>query len=143
MAHLKMQETSKQPGERKTWKFSLIRRLYELGLEEKDIRNLYKFIDWVMILPKALEAQFWQEFKEFEQERSMSYITTGERIGYERGQQELVLRLLQKQVGELPALVIDEIKTLSLDNLEALAEALLDFTVVDDLLNWLRTNRTR
>ena len=143
MAHLKMQETSKQPGERKTWKFSLIRRLYELGLEEKDIRNLYKFIDWVMILPKALEAQFWQEFKEFEEERTMSYITTGERIGYERGQQELVLRQLQKQVGELPALVIDEIKTLSLNDLEALAEALLDFTVVDDLLNWLRTNRTR
>ena len=35
----------------------------------------------------------------------MSYITTGERIGYERGQQEqaqtLVLRQLQKRMGEL------------------------------------------
>lgn len=61
-----------------------------------------------MILPGTLEAEFWQEFKQFEQERRMSYITTGERIGYERGQQEqaqnLVLRQLQKRFGELPNL---------------------------------------
>ncbi|WP_218596850.1 hypothetical protein [Chroogloeocystis siderophila] len=80
MAHLKTQQTTKKPGERKTWKFGLIRRLYELGLPETDIRNLYRFIDWVMILPKGLEAEFWQDFKQFEQEQTMSYITTGERI---------------------------------------------------------------
>ncbi|MBW4570448.1 MAG: DUF4351 domain-containing protein [Tolypothrix carrinoi HA7290-LM1] len=146
MAHLKTQETSKKLGERKTWKFSLIRRLYELGLQEKDIRNLYRFIDWVMILPKALEAEFWQEFKQFEQERTMSYITTGERIGYERGKQEgeqtLVLRLLQRRVGELPQDVREHIQTLSLEQLEALGEALLDFTAIEDLLNWLSTNQT-
>ncbi len=76
MAHLKTQQTSKKLGERKTWKFSLIRRLYELGLQERDILNLYRFIDWVMILPKALEGEFRQELKQFEQERTMSYITT-------------------------------------------------------------------
>jgi hypothetical protein len=146
MAHLKMQETSKKLGERKAWKFSLIRRLYELGLQERDIRNLYRFIDWVMILPKALEAEFWQEFKQFEQERTMSYITTGERIGYERGKQEqgqtLVLRLLQRRVGALPQEVRERIQTLSLEQLEALGEALLDFTAVEDLLNWLSANQT-
>lgn len=77
MAHLKTQQTAKKPKDRKAWKFSLIRRLYELGLPEKDIRNLYRFVDWVMILPKALETEFWEEFKQFEQERTMSYITTG------------------------------------------------------------------
>ncbi len=154
MAHLKTQQTTKKLGERKIWKFSLIRRLYEQGMQEKDIRNLYRFIDWVMILPKALEAEFWQEFKEFEQERTMSYITTGERIGYERGKEEgkeegkqqgkqqgeqnLVIRQLQRRVGELPQEVIEEIQALSLERLEALGEALLDFTTMDDLLNWLR-----
>ena len=145
MAHLKTQQTNKKPGERKTWKFSLIRRLYEQGMQEQDIRNLYRFIDWVMILPKALEAEFWQDFKEFEQERTMSYITTGERIGYERGEQEgrqqgelnLVLRQLQRRVGELPQEVIGEIQSLSLERLESLGEALLYFTTMDDLLNWL------
>lgn len=150
MAHLKTQQTSKKPGERKTWKFSLIRRLYELGLQERDIRNLYRFIDWVMILPKALEAEFWQEFKQFEQERTMSYITTGERIGYERGKEEgkqeqgqtLVIQQLQKQVGELPQEVRERIQTLSLEQLESLGEALLDFTAIEDLLNWLSANQT-
>ena len=140
MAHLKTQETSKKLGERKNWKFSLIRRLYEQGWQERDIRNLYRFIDWVMILPKALEADFWQEFKLFEQELTMSYITTGERIGYERGQQELVLRQLQKRVGELPQEFRERIQSLSLNQLEALSEALLDFTGLEDLLTWLKAN---
>ncbi|MEH2182400.1 DUF4351 domain-containing protein [Nostoc sp.] len=150
MTHLKTQQTAKKPQERKTWKFSLIRRLYELGLQERDIRNLYRFIDWVMILPKPLEAEFWQEFKQFEQERSMSYITTGERIGYERGKeegrqegkQELVLRLLQRRIGELPQEVQQRIQTLSLEQLEALGETLLDFSAIADLLNWLEANQT-
>ena len=140
MAHLKTQQTSKKPGERKTWKFSLIRRLYELGFPEKDIRNLYRFVDWVMILPKALEAEFWQDFKNFEQERTMGYITTGERIGYERGQQNLVLRQLQRRVGELSQEVKKQVQALSLEDLEALAEALLDFTAMGDLLNWLQAH---
>ncbi|BAY88885.1 MULTISPECIES: DUF4351 domain-containing protein [unclassified Tolypothrix] len=144
MAHLKTQQTSKKPGDRKTWKFSLIRRLYEQGLQEKDIRNLYQFIDWVMILPKALEAEFWEEFKQFEQERTMSYVTTGERIGYERGQQEqaqsLVLRQVKKRVGELPPEIQERIQSLSLGQLEALGEALLDFTGLEDLLSWLEAN---
>ncbi|AUT00153.1 hypothetical protein CLI64_07035 [Nostoc sp. CENA543] len=145
MAHLKTQQTTKQLGERKTWKFSLIRRLYEQGLQERDIRNLYRFIDWVMILPKDLEAEFWQEFKQFEQERSMSYITTGERIGYERGKQEgeqtLVLRQIQKRVGELPPEVQARIQTLTLEQLEALGEALLDFSAIADLFAWLDANQ--
>jgi Domain of unknown function (DUF4351) len=141
MAHLKTQQTTKKAEERKAWKFSLIRRLYELGLAEQDIRNLYRFIDWVMILPEPLEAEFWQDFQEFEQERTMSYMTTGERIGYKRGQQELVLRLLQKRVGELPDEVKKEVQAISLAQLESLGEALLDFTDVDDLLHWLRANQ--
>jgi predicted transposase YdaD len=76
----------------------------------------------------------------------MSYITTGERIGYERGKQEgeqtLILRQLQRRVGELPQEVRGDIQTLSLEQLEALAEALLDFTAIEDLLNWLSANQT-
>jgi flagellar biosynthesis/type III secretory pathway protein FliH len=153
MAHLKTQQTSKKPQERKAWKFSLIRRLYEQGLQEKDIRNLYRFIDWVMMLPKALEAEFWQDFKQFEQERTMTYITTGERIGYERGiaegkqegkqegEQNLVVRQLQKRVGNLREDIRKKIQTLSLNQLESLGEALLDFTAIEDLLNWLESHQ--
>jgi len=161
MAHLRTQATAKKARERKNWKFILIRRLYELGWQENDIRSLYRFIDWVMLLPSELERELWQELKQFEQERQMSYITTGERIGYERGRQEgkkegkeegkeegkveegkrLILRLLQKRVGELPGEVIASMQSLSVTNLEELGEALLDFTGIDDLVHWLEANR--
>ena len=144
MAHLLNQQTAKQPQERKSGKFRMIRRLYEQGLQEQDIRNLYRFIDWVMILPKALESQLWQDFKQFEQDRSMTYITTGERIGYERGieegQQILLLRLLQRRVGNLPQDLRERIESLPLNQLENLGEALLDFTGLEDLHNWLEAN---
>jgi len=150
MAHLKTQQTRSTPAERKSWKFQLIRRLYDLGLQEQDIRNLYRFIDWVMILPEALEKQFWEEYKQFEQERTMRYVTTGERIGYERGKEEgrqegrqegeqaVILKLLRRRLGELSPVTQQRIQSLSASQLETLGEALLDFTTMADLLNWLQ-----
>ena len=97
-----------------------------------------------MILPKALENQFWDEFKQFEQERTMRYVTTGERIGYERGRQEgelaVILKQLKTRVGELSPEIQQRIQTLSGNQLETLGEALLDFTSMSDLLNWLESN---
>ena len=148
MAHLKTQQTRSYPQKRKIWKFSLIRRLYDLGLQEQDIRNLYRFIDWVMILPKPLENQLWSEYKKFEQERTMRYITTCERIGYERGIEEgrqegerlVILKLLKRRLGELSPETTQRIQSLSVNQLENLSEALLDFSSMADLLNWLQLN---
>ncbi|MDF5730426.1 MAG: DUF4351 domain-containing protein, partial [Rhizonema sp. PD38] len=148
MAHLKTQETIQKARERKNWKFSLIRRLYQVNWPESDIRNLYRFIDWVMLLPSELEREFWQELKQFEQERKMSYITTGERIGYERGREEgreegkrLILRQLQKRAGELNEETWVSVQSLSTNQLEELGEALLDFRGIEDLVHWLEVNR--
>ena len=74
----------------------------------------------------------------------MRYVTTGERIEYELGKQEgeqaLILRLLQRRVGELSSEVRSQIESLSLTQLESLGEALLDFTSIEDLFNWLQAN---
>ncbi|WP_442946690.1 MULTISPECIES: DUF4351 domain-containing protein [unclassified Nostoc] len=80
----------------------------------------------------------------------MRYVTTGERIGYERGkaegkqegEQKLILRLLQRRVGELSPQLQERLQSLSLNQLETLGEALLDFTAMEDLLNWLQTNKS-
>jgi hypothetical protein len=88
MAHLKMQETRRDKPSRKVWKLRLIRRLHESGYNKTDILNVYRFIDWILSLPKPLEQEFWQELKAYEEERKMPYITTGERIGYDRGKVE-------------------------------------------------------
>lgn len=75
MAHLKALETLQAPSEHKIWKTKLTHRLYEKGLESQDIRNLYKFIDKAFVLPEPLQKEFWEELKQFETERNVTYIT--------------------------------------------------------------------
>jgi hypothetical protein len=103
MAHLKMQETRRDKPSRKVWKLRLIRRLHESGYNKTDILNVYKFIDWILNLPKPLENEFWQELKAYEEDRKMPYITTGERIGYDRGK-------VEGKVEERQAIAINRLK---------------------------------
>ncbi len=61
----------------------------------------------------------------------------GEQRGREKGERNLVLRLLTRKVGELPPGMREQIETLPLEQLENLSEALLDFTSLLDLETWL------
>ncbi|NEQ97889.1 MAG: Rpn family recombination-promoting nuclease/putative transposase [Cyanothece sp. SIO2G6] len=60
-----------------------------------------------------------------------------ERSRFLRQQRSLVLRLLTRQLGQLPDQMSAQIQQLSLDDLEVLADALLDFNQMDDLRLWL------
>jgi predicted transposase/invertase (TIGR01784 family) len=57
--------------------------------------------------------------------------------GREVEARSLILRLLNRRVGELPQDVLERVETLSLEQLENLGEALLDFTSFADLQTWL------
>ena len=54
----------------------------------KNILNLFKFIDQILNLPKSSEIQFWQELKVYEEDQKIPYVTSVERIGYDRGKVE-------------------------------------------------------
>jgi Domain of unknown function (DUF4351) len=137
MAHLKAQETKRNAQSRKEWKLWLIRRLYEEGYQRRDIVNLFKFIDWSITLPKGLKQSFWSELRTYEEERRMPYITSVEEIGFERGERSLILRLLVRRVGVLSKPIQAQVEALSLEHIEALGEALLDFTDLADLEAWM------
>jgi predicted transposase/invertase (TIGR01784 family) len=62
--------------------------------------------------------------------------------GRTEGERLLVLQLLNRQVGTLDAADEAQVMTLSVSQIEALAEALLRFTTVADLQAWLRANTT-
>ncbi|NER22495.1 MAG: Rpn family recombination-promoting nuclease/putative transposase [Symploca sp. SIO1C2] len=71
----------------------------------------------------------------------------GLEIGLEQGleeglgrEQTLVLKLLSRKVGKLSSKLESQIKALPLESLEELAEALLDFSTLDDLSAWLQNN---
>jgi predicted transposase/invertase (TIGR01784 family) len=69
--------------------------------------------------------------------------TIGEAKGLERGLQQersLVVRLLTKKLGNLTPNIQSRISELSIDRVESLGEALLDFTSISDLEAWLSQN---
>jgi len=86
MTHLKSLETRKDPDSRLKWKLSLVKRLYRKGYSREDILELFRFIDWIMTLPEALEKRFSDEMYEYEEEMKMPYVTSVERMGIKKGQ---------------------------------------------------------
>jgi predicted transposase YdaD len=61
----------------------------------------------------------------------------GRQEGREEGELDLAIRLLRRRCGQLSAEQEAHIRALSLPQLEALADALLDFQGADDLNTWL------
>jgi len=57
--------------------------------------------------------------------------------GIIKGAQGLTIRLLTRKVGNLPPELLAKVSSLNLEQVEALAEALLDFKQVEDLERWL------
>ncbi|MDB9411505.1 DUF4351 domain-containing protein, partial [Microcystis aeruginosa] len=55
----------------------------------------------------------------------------------QQGEAKVVLRQLKRRFGELPPNITETIQKLSVEKLEDLAEALLDFNIQADLINWL------
>ena len=61
----------------------------------------------------------------------------------EEGEKSLILRQLNRRVGELPEDVRQRVEILPLEELENLGEALLDFSSMADLQGWLEENVSR
>lgn len=109
-AHLAAQATQGDPSRRLASKLALTRRLYRHGLSRRDVVNLYAFIDWLLVLPEALETAYLEDIEQLEEETKMRYVTSAERIGIRKGielgrqegQRELVEHLLVARFGPLP-----------------------------------------
>jgi hypothetical protein len=64
----------------------------------------------------------------------------GEQRGEIKGQQNIIIRLLKRRVGDISVEVLARLTILSLEQLEDLLDAALDFTQVNDLIAWLELN---
>lgn len=137
LAHLAALKTRDDRNERKVQKLALVRRLYEKGFEEKDVKKLLTFIDWMLTLPPNIAAQFKLEVKQFEAGRSMKYVTSFERDGMQQQALSMVTRKLNRRLGDIDEASLERVRSLSVEQLEVLDEALLDFTSITDLTNWL------
>jgi predicted transposase YdaD len=68
------------------------------------------------------------------------WIEEGRAEGRLDGERSLVLRQLTRRIGNVTPELTVKVQTLSLPQLEALGEALLDFSQPADLVNWLNEN---
>jgi hypothetical protein len=88
LAHLKTLETRRSPADRYAWKLRLVKGLYDRGMGAEEIRQLFRFIDWIMELPEEREGRFWQEITTYQREKVMPFVTIAERVGREKGIEE-------------------------------------------------------
>ncbi len=138
--------------ERPFVKLECLRAITKFRLDRKKMRLLSSFIDTYLNLTAEEEAIFQKEVAKIEPQRRKKVmelttsweqrgIAIGEKRGEKRGKQlgtlNIVKRLLRRQIGVLPAEVQDRLETLSVLQLEKLAEAIFDFTSIEDVLHWL------
>ena len=67
-------------------------------------------------------------------------IQQGIQQGIQEGQQALIMRLLERRVGEIAPEIQSRIRRLSSEELESLGVALFDFTSASDLMAWLQSH---
>ncbi|MBD2179909.1 hypothetical protein [Aerosakkonema funiforme] len=113
MAHLKTKATIGNLENRKLWKWTLVRGLFEKGYNRNDIVQLFRVIDRMMALTRELQQQFKQEVDRYQEERKMRFLSRIEEDAIEEGIQqerqytlqfarENVIEILQMRFQEIP-----------------------------------------
>lgn len=134
LAHLKAKETRNDPERRHAWKLRLVRGLYERGFSAKDVRELFRLIDWLMVLPPPLEDEFDREIDAIQQEKHMPYVTSIERVGIRKALRKGLRVALKIRFGDEGLNLMPEIEQVH-DNekLEAILQAVESAASLDDI----------
>lgn len=113
------------------------------------IQKAFEFANQLSLTQEEFNILQQQEFFAQDQEGSVALgREEGRQQGREEGRQEgrkqgevkLIIRLLSRRLGGLNPDFESRIRQLSIDKLENLAEAVLDFSNAEDLTAWLEAN---
>ena len=106
MAHLKTKATIGNLENRKLWKWTLVRGLFEKGYNRNDIVQLFRVIDRMMALSTELQQQFKQEVDRYQEERRMPFLSRIEEEAMEAGILQTrrgdVIEVLEMRFQEVP-----------------------------------------
>ena len=134
LAHLKAKQTRGDHSNRQLWKFRLVRGLYEQGFNNKDVRELFRLIDWLMVLPPPLEDAFRADVGKYQEEKHMPYVTSIERSARREGLRKGIRSLLKVRFGEAGLNLMPEIEGIhDGELLEAILDALETANSPDDV----------
>jgi hypothetical protein len=135
-----------KPEERAKVKLECLRMLATLSLDPARIELISGFVDTYLKLNQTQQLQFETELKQaglVEEEKVMEIVTSwmekGIEIGLQQGEKTLIIRQLKRRFGNISSDLENKINNLSLNQIESLGDALLDFQTLNDLINWLNT----
>jgi hypothetical protein len=107
-----------------------VRGLYERGFSAEDVRQLFRFIDWLMELPEQVQEAFDQDVDEYEEGRRMPFVTSFER----RGMVKAIAAALETKFGEEGAALVPAIRELNnAEKYEALIQVIATATTFDEV----------
>lgn len=136
-----------KPEDRAKVKAQCLRLLVTLKLDPARMQLMSGFVDTYLKLNSKEETIFQQEINTFNQpiqENMMQITTSWMEKGIEQGierEKALILRLIKRKLGNINSTLENQIMSLNIDVIESLGEAFLDFSTVDDLINWLNENQ--
>ena len=134
LAHLKARQTQSDPASRHAWKVRLVRNLYERGFSPKDVRELFRVIDWLMVLPPPLARAFRQDVDKIQEEKRMPYVTSIERLARAEGMCEGIETALQIRFGDEGVKLMPEIREIyEEETLRAILKALQTAASLDEV----------
>jgi len=135
MAYLKAQETKDNLDERWHWKLNLIRGLYERGWSKENIINLFRFIDWVLAVPKEMEQSLVEKIGEIEEEKQVNYLSPYEQLALDRGvrltSQENIAAIIRARFGQPSQTVTERLQ--NIENIETLRSLVEKAVLVNSL----------
>ena len=93
---MKTLETEGDDQTRFRWKRQFILLLYELGFTHETLVQVYRFIEWIMVLPDPLEDRLYDDLKQIEGDKTMPFLTYAERKGLKEGRKKGLIEGIQK-----------------------------------------------
>jgi hypothetical protein len=123
-------------------KLECLRLLTTLRLNPARMKLISGFIDTYLRLNREETLRFEREADTVltinERSRMLELTTSWKEEGRREECLRLVVRQLRRRLGSLDVAMETQLNGLTLDRLETLAEALLEFTTVGDLTSWLQ-----
>lgn len=147
------------PKDRPRVKLECLRMLAKLQLDPDRAKLIGVFIESYLQLTTAEAAKYEREFSkltEEEQEATMELMTSWEKKGLEEGlsqglsqglseglhdgKAQILLRLVRRRFGSVPAPIATRLSELTSAALDDFGDALLDLSSLDDVERWLATH---
>ena len=82
-------------------KLQITKKLYDSGFNRKEVIELFRFVDWVISLPKEIEVEYMKNLAKLEKEEfEKNFICPAEKIWMEQGAASTAMKIAHKMLNK-------------------------------------------